>query len=1412
VTFRQSFQSIFQHLRLGSLRVFIFVSLLWTLQVQAQEFTYTVSGGEATITSYYGTGTAITIPTTIDTFPVKAIGDYALQYRSELTSVVIPSGIVTVGEGVFLGCSGLTSTNIPNSVITVGNDAYRDCTALASVTIGSGVTSLGNAVFAGCSNLNSITAAVANLSYSSLDGVLFDEAKTTLIQYPPKKSGSYVIPITVTSIGSFAFQGAINALTSVTLPPNLTSIGAYAFSGCTLLTGITIPNGVQIIDIFAFNNCTGITTISIGTGANDIRASAFYGCYGLVAITVDPLNNSYSSLDGVFFNKSKTTLIQYPALKMGRYLVPNSVSNIEPDAFDTAINLTSINLPPSLTTLGDSCFYGCSALTSIVIPGSVTKIPEYAFAECTKLTSVTVGNSVTEIGNYAFSGCVRVTGATFGTGLASIGDNAFSNCSILVRARFFGNAPTTGVNAFSPVAGGFTVTYSTSSSGFTSPTWNSYASTAISTPPPEISLEQPTPNVLTSVASEVVFTAVPVNSSTVNTFTLKNLGVDTLRDIVVTKDGTNPAEFTVSAVPISLNGGTNITFTVTFTPAAQGLRTAVLHLSSNDLDENPFVINLSGVGNGSNISVEQLPDNTPLVDAASTVAFGNVPLITPQVITYTIRNPGTANLTNLAISKSGTNSVEFTVGALGATTVIPGGFTNFTVSFSPTAIGARTATLSIASNVIGSLNPFTFNLTGTGIAPEIAVEQENGSNLADNASAISHGSTLVGTQLLKSYTIRNTGVANLTGLTITKTGTHSADFIVTISPVAPVATGNFTLLTVAFNPSATGTRTAAIQIANNDTDETPYDINLSGIGTAPDISIEQGAVLADGTSTVAYGSSNIATGVARTFTIRNPGSANLFNLAATIDGANASDFTVTLAPANPVLPAGFITFSVTFNPSALGARTATLRVASNVTGPKNPFDIALSGVGTSPEISVEQPATVLLTDGSSTSTFTPTVVNATTVNSFTIRNLGSSTLSAIIITKDGTHAADFTVSNVATTVNNGSNTTFTVTFRPSAAGLRTAAIHVISNDLDENPFDILLSGTGIEPDIAVELLPNNTPLVDGISTVPFDIVPINTTKILSFTVRNSGTSSLTSLAISKTGTNNTEFTVSALGATTLAPGIFTTFTISFRPTATGARTAAIAIASNVIGAKNPFNINLNGGLSSEAGLSALLLGQGTLLPVFSSTTYLYASSVDSAIPTVNVTPTVLQSGATVKVNGVTVASGASSSSIPLVIGANTITIIVTAPDGTTTRSYSVTVTQINPYGSWTLSEMLTPANSGKLDNPDNDGSPNLLEYAFGTMPLASEPGPLIVSVGTIVQRGTPYLQISAGPVYTGIFARRLDYLSAGLIYTPQFSNDMISWSNSTDLPAVLANDGVVQAVSVPFPANKTFFRVSVSLP
>ena len=354
--------------------------------------------------------------------------------------------------------ASVTYSGTTYSVTSIGWYAFYECTGLTSVTIPNSVTSIGVYAFVSCSGLTSFSVAGDNSNYSSKEGVLFNKQQTTLIQYPARKQGEYVIPNSVTSIVDYAFYGC-SGLTSLTIPNSITSIVDYAFAGCSSLTSITIPNSITSIGNEAFAGCSSLSSVTIPNSVTSIGTAAFSGCSSLSSVTI---SNSVTSIEeSVFSNCSSLTSVEIPnsVTSIGLYAfsdcssltsitIPNSVTNIGKGAFSGCSSLASVTIPNSVTSIGESVFYNCSSLTAVEIPNSVTSIGWYAFSECTGLTSVTIPNSVTSIGHYAFYGCSSLISVTIPNSVTSIANYAFFGCSSLTSVTIPSSVIIIGDEAF----------------------------------------------------------------------------------------------------------------------------------------------------------------------------------------------------------------------------------------------------------------------------------------------------------------------------------------------------------------------------------------------------------------------------------------------------------------------------------------------------------------------------------------------------------------------------------------------------------------------------------------------------------------------------------------------------------------------------------------------------------------------------------------------------------------------------------------------------------------------------------------------------------------------------------------------------------------------------------------------------
>ena len=343
------------------------------------------------------------------------------NYSSSVKSVVIKDGVTNIGMRAFECCSNLTSVTIPDGVTSIGIRAFEGCTRLTKVKIPDSVTSIESGAFSSCSSMTSAT-----------------------------------IGNSVATIGNGVFFSC-RGLKSVTIPDSVTSIGEYSFSNCSGLTSVKIGNSVTNIGKQAFESCSGLNSVTIPDSVTSIGEHAFNKCSKLTEVVVGENNSTYSSGNGVLFNKRKTELLMYPVGKTeASYTIPNGVTTIGRLAFEYSSNLTGVTIPNSIKSIGGHAFINCSSLTNVTIPNSVTSIGAYAFENCSNLKNAAIGNGVESIGEWAFFGCENLasiaipdkvtqikectfycckglTDVTIGNGVKSIGSHAFASCSSLTN-------------------------------------------------------------------------------------------------------------------------------------------------------------------------------------------------------------------------------------------------------------------------------------------------------------------------------------------------------------------------------------------------------------------------------------------------------------------------------------------------------------------------------------------------------------------------------------------------------------------------------------------------------------------------------------------------------------------------------------------------------------------------------------------------------------------------------------------------------------------------------------------------------------------------------------------------------------------------------------------------------------------
>ncbi|MFR1739145.1 MAG: leucine-rich repeat protein [Clostridia bacterium] len=378
---------------------------------------------------------------------VTYIGDYCFYGCNRLQKIKLSKKIQTINQRLLQGCSSLTEIEIPEGVKSIDYGAFLDCNKLTTITLPASLTSFGGAVFSGLSRLTEIKVADGNNSFKFENGILLSKdgkkmymALLTLteINVPngvvsivvDSLSGSsatkIILPDTVSSnLGGAVFQG-MNKLTTIELSStsknlklvdgNLYSYDGKRFikymgssknftvpegvetlvNGCIAksMTTLNLPSTLKVIEGWSLTGMSGVNLLNIPASVTTMYTYSFHAN---TKLRVAEGNATYKSIDDVLILNKAGTKVIMASRNATTYNIPNTVTEIEKNAFYYCTKMISITIPDSVTTIGAGAFYSCSSLKEITIPQSVTSIGADAFLHCGNLTAINIKGTANRI-------------------------------------------------------------------------------------------------------------------------------------------------------------------------------------------------------------------------------------------------------------------------------------------------------------------------------------------------------------------------------------------------------------------------------------------------------------------------------------------------------------------------------------------------------------------------------------------------------------------------------------------------------------------------------------------------------------------------------------------------------------------------------------------------------------------------------------------------------------------------------------------------------------------------------------------------------------------------------------------------------------------------------------------------------
>lgn len=253
----------------------------WETEYFLNGFSYTVREGSATVTSYQGKESELTVPTDFDGFEVVAIGNGAFKNNAFVEELKVSDGVLSIGENAFVGCKKLRKLSIGKDVAFIGGGAFDDCACLEVIEV-SGL----------------------NPNFTTKSGILYDKELTRLLRCPQAfEKTELAVPETVTAIDAYAFYYC-SSLKKLSLHEGVSEIGEGAFYYCRSLEGLTLPSQVSAVKDFLCFGCLALDKVLLPDGLLSIGEYAFFGCTSLEELSFpEGVSVAATSFEGSSLNK-----------------------------------------------------------------------------------------------------------------------------------------------------------------------------------------------------------------------------------------------------------------------------------------------------------------------------------------------------------------------------------------------------------------------------------------------------------------------------------------------------------------------------------------------------------------------------------------------------------------------------------------------------------------------------------------------------------------------------------------------------------------------------------------------------------------------------------------------------------------------------------------------------------------------------------------------------------------------------------------------------------------------------------------------------------------------------------------------------------------------------------------------------